>query len=149
MNPPLTPAQTTGIKAYADAHSDEVVAIYLYGSMVEGVANALSDVDLVILLREPLKRDAFDIQIDATVALQRLFDQETDVQVLTRATGLPFLEEVFKYAQSIAVNDAHYAAIYRSVMTMQIIDFQPMYTILNQAMLARLANGTFGTPYAG
>lgn len=147
MNPPLTPAQIAGIKAYAQAHRDEIVAVYLYGSVAQGVASALSDIDIAVLLREPLKRDAFDIGLEATVALQRLFDQETDVQVLTRDTGLPFLEEVLRDHILIAVHDDEYRAEFESRAVQRIFDFRPILHEYLDAMQERLQAGTYASQY--
>lgn len=124
----LTPTQIAGIKEYATSNRDEIVAVYLYGSVAERADNALSDVDLAILLRERLKRDAVDIERDAAVAFQRLFEREVDVRALTKETGLPFLGKIFRRGVCIANTDEEYATDFRAVMIPRILDFEYFLT---------------------
>lgn len=145
MNSPLTPVQIAGIKKYAARSRDEIVAVYLYGSMAEGVASPLSDVDLAILLHEPLKRDAFAVEREAYVALGRLFDREVDVRTLTRNTSLPFLEEALGDHVLLAVNDEDYRAEFESQASQRIFDFRPVLTEYFAAMMDRIQKGTYAS----
>lgn len=144
---PLTPAQIAGIQAYAASHRDEIVAVYLYGSIAEGVANSLSDIDLAILLREPLKRDAFSIERETYVALNRLFDREADVRTLTRNTSLPFVEEVLRDHVLVVVNDDDARAEFESQAFGRISDFRPILHEYLSAMQDRLQKGVYASQY--
>lgn len=147
MHQTLTPTQIAGIKEYCTTHRDEIAAVYLYGSMAEGVADVLSDIDLAVLLHEPLKRDAFDIECDATTAFQKLFEREVDVRALTGKTSLPFLEEVLRDHILIAASDDDARAEFESRTIQRIIDFRPALTQYLSAMMDRLQKGTYASQY--
>lgn len=141
----MTPAQKDAIHAVI-AGNREIVAVYLYGSYAEGTANRLSDIDIAVLVREPLVRSAFDLRLDLTLALNKLFPHiEIDVRVITHETSLPFLEEVLRDRVQLAVNDEEYRADFESGAIQHILDFQPVVHEYLEAMQDRLKNGTYAS----
>ena len=84
----------------------EIVAAYLFGSIVTGEINPMSDVDVAILLEKqtPHQRElllAFEVMSDA----QKIFHREGDVKVLNRIKDLPFLHEVLSNGKLIYERD--------------------------------------------
>ena len=147
MNHIVVPQKISAVRKYAKTHRDTIVAVYLYGSTAEGTATVLSDIDLAILLREPLKRDALVIERKAQIAFQRLFEPEVDVRALTEKTSLPFLEEVLRDHVLLAVNDDEYRAEFESRAFARIIDFRPILHEYLAAMQERLQKGTYASQY--
>lgn len=141
----MTPTQKDAIRGVIAGRS-EIIAVYLYGSFVEGVENILSDIDFAMILREPLVRSAFDIRMEFLVEFARIFpEREIDVQVLTHETSLPFLQEVLRDRILLVVNDEEYSADFESGATQNILDFQPVVDEYLDAMQDRLKRGTYAS----
>ena len=68
------------------AEQPDVVAAYLYGSVARGQANALSDVDVAVLLQPGLDNEsAVERQLELAVALSRFSNREVQVMLLNNA----------------------------------------------------------------
>ena len=71
------------------AGQPEVVVAYLFGSVARGQADHLSDVDIAVLLDEPLEPErAVERQLRLMADLARYADQEVQVVLLNRAPPL-------------------------------------------------------------
>ncbi len=61
----------------------EIVAAYLFGSVAAGKAHKFSDVDIALLLVEPVDRDrAWDITLEAMGEAETTFGRRADVGIL-------------------------------------------------------------------
>ena len=75
----------TGIADYL-ASRDDILAGYIFGSVAQGVAHRLSDLDVALLLpptAEPMAR--LEVRLEVTAALERLTRRPADVVILNDA----------------------------------------------------------------
>jgi predicted nucleotidyltransferase len=120
----------------------EIVAAYLFGSVLTGKLTTMSDVDVALLLQDrvPLQRElslSFDVMSDA----QKIFHREADVKVLNRVTDLPFLHEVLSKGKLIYERDP---AIHRDFVARTVIaylDFKPLHEIAMRNYVRSLKRG--------
>lgn len=125
----------------------EIVAAYLFGSVLTGKMNPMSDVDVALLLQEhvSLQRElslAFDVMSD----IQKIFHREGDVKVLNRIKDLPFLHEVLSKGKLIYERDS---AIHRDFVARTVIDyldFKPAHEIAVRNYLNYIRNLKRGNP---
>ncbi len=122
----------------------EIVAAYLFGSVVTGKINPMSDVDVALLLQEqtPFRRE-LSIAFDVMSYVQKIFHREGDVKVLNRIKDLPFLHEVLSKGKLIYERDP---GIHRSFVAETVIaylDFKPAYEIALRNYARSLKRGKF------
>ncbi|MGH7600442.1 MAG: type VII toxin-antitoxin system MntA family adenylyltransferase antitoxin [bacterium] len=122
----------------------EIVAAYLYGSIVTNKMNPMSDVDVAILLQEQTpRRRELSISFHIISAVQEIFHREGDVKVLNRIKDLPFLHEVLSKGKLIY---ERVPAINRSFVAETVIaylDFKPAYEIALRNYARSLKRGKF------
>jgi predicted nucleotidyltransferase len=127
----------------------EIVAAYLFGSVLTGKLNPMSDVDIAILLQDQTSFDrelllSFDVISD----IQKIFHREGDVKILNRIKNLPFLHEVLSKGDLIYERDrqSHREFVARTVIAY--LDFKPAYEQALQNYARSLKRGqSRGNPY--
>ncbi len=125
--------------------AEPVDVAYLFGSTARGDTGPLSDVDVALLLRTGVSREAaFDLRLRMMTALGRAFDaDEIDVIVLNDAPLL-LQHRVLRDGKVLFCRDGARRVRYEARAISEYLDFQHMERIYNQALLARLARGGLG-----
>jgi len=120
----------------------EIVAAYLFGSVLTGKMNPMSDVDVALLLQEPmpLQRE-LSLSFEVMSEIQKIFHREADVKVLNRVKDLPFLHEVLSKGKLIYERDpaTHRDFVARAVIAY--LDFKPAHEIAVRNYLRSLKRG--------
>jgi len=125
--------------------AEPVDVAYLFGSMARGDTGPLSDVDVALLLRTGVSREAaFKLRLRMMTALGRAFDaDEIDVVVLNDAPLL-LQHRVLRDGKVLFCRDELRRVRYEARAISEYLDFQHLERIYNQALLARLARGGLG-----
>jgi hypothetical protein len=108
----------------------EIIAAYLFGSVMTGKITPMSDVDIAILLEEPTPyRRELLISFEVMSDVQKIFHRAGDVKVLNRLKDLPFLHEVLSTGKLIYERDreSHRAFVAHAIIAY--LDFLPAYEI--------------------
>lgn len=121
---------------------DEVIAAYMFGSVLESEEPA--DVDLALLLRpaeggfvlQGVKEDVAR-QLDRQPSVRPL---STDVRLLNEAP-LHFRYRVIKEGYGIDVGDPDARALFEARTMVEWFDFRPYWDAYNQAMVERIRKG--------
>ncbi len=132
------------------ARQPEVRLAYLFGSHGRGTANALSDVDLAILLDERL---SLAEQGQAHVRLMGdlmglLHRDDVDLVILNRAPLL-LRHRVLRDGNLVFAADDQERARFAADTLQRYLDHRYMYDVLDEAMFARLREGRFGRGQIG
>jgi predicted nucleotidyltransferase len=132
------------LRAYL-AQQPDVRLAYLFGSQVQGQAHALSDVDVAVLLVEglsPLAQGQARLRL-TTDLIGLLRRDDVDVAVLNRASPL-FRHRVLRNGQLLYAADESQRTRFVTDTLQQYLDYSYMYRMLDEAMFARLREGSFG-----
>lgn len=123
-----------------------VALVYLYGSEALGRSNALSDIDIGVVLRDPtaLRRRADRADLHAavgdclTAALTPMLNRELDVVLLQTAS--PVLQfEAINAGRPLFVDDPEFQADYEAAVIRDYLDVRPLVEAHYQAVLERAA----------
>ncbi len=137
-----------GMTAYLAGQPD-IDAAYLYGSVARGQANALSDVDIAVLLQPGLDAEtAVERQLELTVALSRFSDREVQVTLLNHAPP-QLAYEVIRDARLLCERDA-LARVRFEVRTMKLyFDLLPALHAYDRALAQRIQEVGLGARRRG
>ncbi|MCK8817145.1 nucleotidyltransferase domain-containing protein [Natroniella sulfidigena] len=73
------------IRKYCSQNQD-IVAVYLFGSLARGTFNQNSDVDIALMLNPNLdKLEAFDLKLEIALDLEKSLGVEVDVVIFSNA----------------------------------------------------------------
>ncbi len=103
----------------------EIVAAYLFGSVAAGKAHKFSDVDVALLLAEPIDRNqAWDIMLEAMGEAEEAFGRRADVAIINQV-GLVFAFQILK--NGAVIFERNKAERCRSEMRLrsEYYDYQP------------------------
>lgn len=133
------------IRAYF-SNQPEVVAVYLYGSFARGTNNALSDIDIAVMV-EKFDETTSKRHIEFIGAMMDIFKtDDVDVQILTMdsppAIALAMIKGQVVYCRSVALK----AAI-EAVILSRYQDFAPFINYQISEMEKRLKAGTYANRY--
>ncbi|RLI81768.1 nucleotidyltransferase domain-containing protein [Archaeoglobales archaeon] len=103
-----------------------VIAIYLFGSHAKGEATPLSDIDIAVILENPVSESEADIG--------SLSSPEIDV-VLFHRLPLHIRYEVFKYGKEIFVRDEEKLLEVKLKVMREYLDTVRMYRIISSEVL--------------
>lgn len=85
------------IRAVLRKYTDEVVAVYLFGSWAKGDAAQLSDVDIAILAEERDHANLFDLRVRLYADLCRALKRnDIDLLILNTASNLIIKDEIVR-----------------------------------------------------
>lgn len=111
-------------------HYPEIVAAYLFGSVVTGKMTPMSDVDIAILLpKQTSYRRELSLAFDVMSEAQKIFHRESDVKVLNRIKDLPFLYEVLSTGKLIYESDRAKHREFVAHAVIAYLDFKPAHEI--------------------
>jgi predicted nucleotidyltransferase len=124
---------------------DEVLEAYLFGSAARGTAQAHSDIDVAIYLREPApSASPFGYVADLTAALMRaLGTDRVDIVVLNEASPLLY-HRVLRDGIRILSRDLKATTTREGRALSRYCDFVPQLRKIDAAHRARTEGGRFG-----
>ena len=77
-------------------HRHDVAFAYLFGSVVEGNASPVSDIDIAVFVKSPDK-DLFDLKLDILADICRALKRnDVDVVILNNTKNLLLLENIIR-----------------------------------------------------
>lgn len=139
-------------KFYLAAQPDILLA-YLFGSYARGEANALSDIDVGLLLSEGMSaQERFERRLTIGLDLQRSFQRnDVDVVILNDAP-LALAYRVLRDGQLLGCRDEDVRIQYSATIVSRYLDFKPFIERHHQAILERAQRGELmdgHNPYRG
>jgi predicted nucleotidyltransferase len=138
------PALVTALRALLDP-KEEILDAYLFGSAATGTAQAHSDVDVAVFLREPrLAASAFGYAADLTAQLMRaLGTNRVDVVILNEAPPLLY-HRVLRDGVRILSRDLRATTTREGRALSRYCDFLLQLEKVAAAHRARTEGGRFG-----
>jgi len=120
----------------------EIIAAYVYGSAVTGKLTPMSDVDVALLLREPISFDR-ELEISGAVmsAIEKNFKREGDVRFLNRVRDLIFQHEVLATGKLIYEGDRDRHRAYVERVVIAYLDYLPLFQKAMHNYTASLKRG--------
>ncbi|MBI3335364.1 MAG: nucleotidyltransferase domain-containing protein [Candidatus Portnoybacteria bacterium] len=120
-----------------------VLAVYLFGSHAQGVAGALSDRDIAILLKDSriIGSNSFPLYEKLYDVFSELFPQDAnhlDIVFLHRAP-LELQFDVIRYGKVIFDASPNDRLDYEERVMLAYADFRPLLEELDQAVLSRIS----------
>lgn len=140
----MTPTLTMKLRAFLEAR-EEVLEAYLFGSVAAGSAQAHSDVDVAVYLREPRPPgSAFGYVADLTAALMHVLQSNrVDIVVLNEAPPLLY-HRVLRDGARILTRDLRATTTREGQALSRYCDFLPQLEKIDAAHRARTEGGRFG-----
>lgn len=103
---------------------DEVLSVYLFGSVAEGVPNRHSDVDIAVRLAPGLgTEEKLGIRIDLIGELENLIESEVDIVILDDAS-LKMIYQVFRHGRLLYAKNHLREESFRLKKQKEYFDFQ-------------------------
>lgn len=123
----------------------EVTGVYLYGSQAAGTGGRLSDVDLAVLLKEKVKNETFDLQLEYIGAVQDILQEDlaADVKILDNDQALIFQAAVLNQGELIVNNQPEAVRKFNCKVGLLYPDFYPVLRNYFAKMNQRLAEGSY------
>ncbi len=117
---------------------DEVVAIYLFGSVAEGKVRPGSDIDIAVLFDNDIStEERFDRRLTFIIHLENLLKSEVDVIDLL-ASSLAFQHRVLRKGKLLFERDKKKRVCYETRLRREYFDFKPYLERYEKAALKRL-----------
>ena len=138
------PTLSMKLRAFFEARA-EVLEAYLFGSAAAGSAQAHSDVDVAVYLREPRPpASAFGYVADLTAALMHVLRiNRVDVVILNEAPPLLY-HRVLRDGVRILSRDLRATTTREGQALSRYCDFLPQLEKIDAAHRARTKGGRFG-----
>lgn len=127
----------------------DLVAVYLFGSVAQNQAHALSDVDVAVLFPEELSQQAiFDRTLEIGAILEKALHRPVDVIALNRASpALRF--QVLKRGRLLLEHDRTARCLFVMRALGQYYDAKPYLDYHNARLLSRVSKEGLGRGYYG
>jgi len=127
----------------------DLAAIYLFGSVAEGTAHALSDVDVAVLFRDGLPDEAmFARTIEIGTLLEGALRRQVDVVALNRASSV-LCFQVLRHGQLLDEPDPAARGIFVMRALGRYYDMKPYLAYHQACLLTRLREEGLGRGYHG
>jgi len=135
---------TRRFAAYCEQRA-QVLAGYIFGSFAHGKAGPLSDLDLALLMQEPVSGDElWEFRKQAVLDLMSLFHTD-DVDVVLLNEAPPLLAHRATWCGDLAYSRDERERVAFEVRALQrYCDMVPVWNLFERALYARIENGTFG-----
>ncbi len=127
------------IIAYFES-KEEVIAVYLFGSYVEGKERYLSDIDIGILMDSKDQDFVTRRRNDYMVELARILRKDIHLVILNSASE-ELLKQIFSKGQCIIVNNSRELARYTMVMFVKIAEFSYYRRQMQSGLIRKLMGG--------
>lgn len=102
----------------------EVVAVYLYGSLAEGREHERSDIDLALLMGEQ-PEGMYELEVASEIYRELEDKTEVDVRILNDS-GMRFKHQVLKNGEKIYVRDREKVAEFEEDFYRDYLDKKPL-----------------------
>ena len=130
------------LKEYAEKRG--LVALYLFGSVAQGRATRLSDVDIAVLLPHGDAANLFEKRLRLVVDLMELLgESDVDLVVLNEAPPL-LCHRILTEGELIYARDEGERARFEARKVLEYLDFKPVLELQHAYMRRRLKEGQFG-----
>lgn len=131
------------------ADHDELIAVYLFGSVAEGKAHALSDIDVAVLFDEHLSLDQiFQYTLAVGTALEAALHTSVDVVPLNRAA--PFLRfQIIKTGKLVLERDRTQRCLFQMSAMNAYYDAKPYLDYQRDEAIRRIREKGLGHGYQG
>ncbi len=138
-----------GIVTRLVSDQEEVVAVFLFGSVVEGTCHILSDIDLAVLFRVDLPAEAvFRRTLEIGALMEQALPRPVDVVALNTANfQLSF--QVLQTGRVIFERDRDERALFTMRVLGRYYDEKPNLDYQNSVFLERLRREGLGRGYHG
>ncbi len=124
---------------------EEIVFVYLYGSMARGTANKLSDIDIAVYIDKNKKPESgsFGYRSELITELQSLLNREVDLVILNDVSiSLAF--NILKDGKLLLSKSKRKRIEFHRAIMVKYLDFNPMYNIQEHYLNKSLKDGHFG-----
>lgn len=118
----------------------EVIAVYLFGSYVEGKERYLSDIDIGILMDSKDRDFVTRRRNDYMVELARILRKDIHPVILNSASE-ELLKQIFSKGQCIIVNNSRELARYTMVMFVKIAEFSYYRRQMQSGLIRKVMGG--------
>ena len=130
------------LKEYAEKRG--LVALYLFGSVAQGRATRLSDVDIAVLLPHEDVENLFEKRLRLVVDLMELLE-ESDVDLVVLNEAPPLLaHRILTEGELLYSRDEGERARFEARKVLEYLDFKPVLELQHAYMRRRLKEGKFG-----
>ena len=132
------------LKEYAERR--DIVALYLFGSVAQGRATRISDVDIAVLLHheEAETENLFEKRLRLIVDLMELLgESNVDLVVLNEAPPL-LCHRILTEGELLYSRDEGERARFEARKVLEYLDFKPVLELQHAYMRRRLKEGKFG-----
>ncbi len=137
----LDATQITALQQYFKTQ-EKIIAVYLYGSFARGTNNALSDIDLAVMLRSiDATTSQFHLNVIGEIN-QILQTDAIDVQILSPQSP-PVLTLSMLKGQLIYCSNPIIRVSIESQILSRYQDYQPFLNVQLEAMKNRFRKGTY------
>ncbi len=127
------------------AREKGLVALYLFGSAAHGALQALSDIDVAVLLPKEIdSENYFDTRLQMTLELMKLLGFiEIDLVILNQAP--PLLKyQVVTRGRALYSRDDRERDRFEARAVLEYLDFKPILDLQFEYLKRRLKEGQFG-----
>jgi len=116
----------------------EIVAVYVYGSIISGIYRKDSDLDIGILLDDAFPEEPlYPARLAREIKIRGNIDRPVDVQILNHCS-LRFLHQVLRNGELILSRDEGKRVEFESTALCRYIDFKPFYQEYDEERRRRL-----------
>lgn len=142
----ISKEQTERTRAYF-AKQSEIIAIYLYGSCARGTNNALSDIDIAVMV-DRLDEQVSRQHLDFIGKMMEIFQTDNvDVQLLTSQTPPTLARDMIRGIVIYCHDDKKRVAVEAEILS-RYQDFEPFLSYQIMSMERRLQKGTYAHRYS-
>ena len=121
-----------------------IVALYLFGSVAQGRATRLSDIDIAVLLPHEDAENLFEKRLQLIVDLMELLgESNVDLVVLNEAPPL-LCHRILTEGELLYSRDEGERARFEARKVLEYLDFKPVLELQHAYMRRRLKEGRFG-----
>jgi predicted nucleotidyltransferase len=131
------------------AGRNDLAAVYLFGSVAEGTAHALSDVDVAVLFRAGLPDEAmFSHSLEIVALLEAALRRSVDVIALNRASPV-LCFQVLQHGRLLFEPDPAARGIFVMYALGRYYDLRPYLDYHQEQLLTRIREEGLGRGYQG
>lgn len=139
----IEPQVISQIKDYLLTEQD-IIAAYLFGSVVKNQNNQFSDIDLAILLDPKKKHYSFlDLRLGLSLELGSLLKREVDVIILNEAPCL-LKYEIFRSGRCILERSPQVSRAFIAQSLSEYYDYAPALAFFHHTALKKVWEGSRG-----
>lgn len=126
------------------ADNDEIMAVYIYGSVVSGKDKESSDIDIALLARENINLiDSYEARVCYANDIARLVKKDVDV-VFLQDVGDILAFQVLRNGVVVVDKDREFRCSFTALRLIQCLDFQFYEKRMQRGMIAAMRRDSNG-----